>query len=475
MKINTQKARVGAKTHEGAPAAAITPELQLQRSVMACLLWEDSFYESGDEVAKRIRKLVAECEPQYVATLAQKARKDMKLRHAPLLLVREMARLDTHKGIVADILERVVQRPDEMTEFLAIYWKEKRQPVSAQVKKGLARAFAKFGEHQLAKYDREGAVKLRDVLFISHAKPKDTERRYTKLERKAHQPRALAPHEALYKRIVDGTLATPDTWEVKLSAGEDKRATFERLMEEKKLGALAFLRNLRNMQEAGVPKQAVSAYMAGVDLGRVLPFRFVAAARAVPKWEDVIERGMLRCLSGFEKLPGKTAIVVDNSGSMYGAKVSKRSEIDRSDAACALAVLLREVCQDVVVIGFGNDAATMPPRHGFGLIEAMKKGPGGGTNTDRALALAEKEGYDRIVVVTDEQSHQAVRGPKGRGYFINVATNKNGIGYGKWVHIDGWSESILEYIRAHEAAEPGLATVPGISWCPTHFSRRLTP
>ena len=24
------------------------------------------------------------------------------------------------------------------------------------------------------------------------------------------------------------------------------------------------------------------------------------------------------------------------------------------------------------------------------------------------------------------------------------------LGYGKWVHIDGWSEAIIEYIRAYE-------------------------
>ena len=90
----------------------------------------------------------------------------MKLRHAPLLVLREMARHATHRGLVADTLARVIQRPDEMTELLAIYWADalgpmqqrKKQPISAQIKKGLARAVTKFDAYQLAKYDRDGAV-----------------------------------------------------------------------------------------------------------------------------------------------------------------------------------------------------------------------------------------------------------------------------------------------------------------------------
>lgn len=440
------------KTHEGVPAARLSPEHELQRSVMACLLWEDSFYESGEESAARIRALIPKCKPEFVAGLAVTAREAMKLRHVPLLLAREMARIATHKHLVATTLEKVIQRPDELTEFLAIYWKEKRQPLSAQVKKGLARAFAKFNEHSLAKYNRDGAVKLRDVLFLSHSKPKDATVRFTKLERAGEDEYELAAHEALYKRVVDGELATPDTWEVELSAGADKRETFERLMAEKKLGALAFLRNLRNMEQAGVSLATVAGYASAVDLARVLPFRFISAARAVPKWEPVIEAAMLRSLAEAPKLAGKTAIVVDNSGSMSGTKVSAKSDLDRSDAACALAVLLREICEDVVVIGFGSDAQVIAPRRGFALVDAIKSGPGGGTNTDDALALAAKQGYDRVVVVTDEQSHQAVRAPAALGYFINVADYKNGIGYGKWVHIDGWSEAIIDYMRAYEAS-----------------------
>jgi hypothetical protein len=34
-------------------------------------------------------------------------------------------------------------------------------------------AFPKFNEHQLAKHDRSGPIKLRDVLFLCHARPRD--------------------------------------------------------------------------------------------------------------------------------------------------------------------------------------------------------------------------------------------------------------------------------------------------------------
>src|SRR5437868_5242506 len=163
----------GPRTHEGARAANLSPELQLRRSVLACLLWENQFYEDGVEIAGRIAELVPKVEAEKVAALAIEAREQMKLRHAPLLLVREMARHKTHRALVAETLARVIQRADDLAEFVAIYWKDGRVPLSNQVKKGLAAAFPKFDEHALAKYDRGGPIKLRDVLFLSHAKPHD--------------------------------------------------------------------------------------------------------------------------------------------------------------------------------------------------------------------------------------------------------------------------------------------------------------
>src|SRR5579871_3910342 len=241
MKLNILKLSHLARprTHEGAPAVSVNTELQLRRSVLACMLWEDEFYEDGVAIAGRIRELVPKVAAEKVAALAVEARTQMKLRHAPLLLVREMARLATHRQLVAETLFRVIQRADELSEFVALYWSEGKQPLSAQVKKGLAAAFTKFDEYALAKYNRAAPVKLRDVLFLCHAKPLDE------------------AQAALWKRLVDDELATPDTWEVALSSGADKREVWERLLQEKKLGALALLRNLRNMADAKVEEALI--------------------------------------------------------------------------------------------------------------------------------------------------------------------------------------------------------------------------
>ena len=64
-----------------------------------------------------------------------------------------------------------------------------------------------------------------------------------------------------------------------------------------------------------------------------------------------------------------------------------------------------------------------------------------------------QEPLDRLIVITDEQSHDRVPNPTTKGYLINVANNQHGVGYGPWVHIDGWSEAIIDYIRAYEAGQ----------------------
>lgn len=461
MKTNVKVALPPVRTHEGGKAGRTNPEQELRRSLMCCMLWEDTFYESGVTIAARIANLVPKVSPAMVASMAIEAREKMKLRHAPLWVVRAMAACASHKHLVATTLERVIQRPDELAEFVSLYWAGKRCPLSAQVKKGLARAFAKFDAFQLAKYDREGAVTLRDVLFLCHAKPKDGVRGYTKAAR-ADGQEPPSPGSQIFKDLTDGNLETPDTWETSLSGGggggktlEEKRATWERLLAEQKLGALALLRNLRNMEEADVNRGLIREALASMRTERVLPFRFIAAAHYAPGLEDVIEGAMLRCAGERAKLPGKTVLLLDVSGSMASA-IGGKSVLSRMDAACGVGIMARELCEEVVVYSFSNATVQVPARRGFALRDAIVSSQAhGGTYLGRAmLQVNGKEKYDRVIVVTDEQTADAVPDPTGRGYIINVCAYQNGVGYrSKWVHIDGWSEAVLDYIAASEEGE----------------------
>lgn len=433
MRTNT-KIDYSVQTHGGAPAVPhLTPYQQLRRTVLSCLLWEDNFYESGVSIADRIVDLSGRVSAEELSALAIEARNVQRLRHVPLMLCVGLAK----KGgsTVSKALREVIQRPDELTEFLSLYWLKGKTPIAKQVKLGLAQAFTKFDAYSLAKYNRDGAIKLRDVLFLTHAKPKSDAQAET------------------WKALVEGRLPAPDTWEVELSAGKDKKETFERLIREGKLGYLALLRNLRGMLEAGVDealiRDAILARKNGAD--KVLPFRFVAAARACPRMESALDASLQKAIESLPKLSGRTVVLVDVSGSMF-TPLSQRSDLTRADAACALASLIKG---DIRAFSFSTALVEVPARRGMAGIDALLNSQGhGGTNLAEAVAwINSNVPCDRTIVITDEQATSGrVQNPVAKkAYMINVASYKNGIGYGAWTHIDGFSEGIIRWIAEFEA------------------------
>jgi hypothetical protein len=148
------------------------------------------------------------------------------------------------------------------------------------------------------------------------------------------------------------------------------------------------------------------------------------------------------------------------------AKLSARSEMSRIDAAAGLAMIIRELADEVIVLTFSNSVKTVAPRRGFALRDAIiQSQPHGGTELGKAVKHALKIPSNRLIVITDEQAHggynwttdsnyDVTPDPVGRdAYMVNVGTYKNGIGYGAWTHIDGFSEAIVDYIYAVENAD----------------------
>jgi len=432
MRFNTSTQIKYEYTHEGAPAKRISPEQALRRSVLSCLLWEKEFYEDGQSIADRIVENAAKCSKETVAALAVEARNVHGLRHAPLILLLDLIRRGGPG--VADAIAGTIRRADELGELVALYWRNGKRPLSKQMKLGLSKAFGKFSEYALAKYDRDGPVRLRDVLFLTHVKPKDED------------------HAALLKRVAERQLVTPDTWEVGLSAGADKKETFERLIREGNLGYLALLRNLRNMVDAGCDMDLVkNAIIARKGAELVWPFRYVAAARAVPQLEPTLDQALCEAIASGPRLSGTTAVLVDVSGSM-DMKLSAKSDMTRMDAAAALASVVNG---DLRVFTFSNQIVEVPPRRGMAGVDAVVRSqPHSGTYLGAAVAAMNQQvKHDRLIVITDEQSADRVPDPVAKhAYMVNVASAKNGVGYGKWNHVDGFSESIIRFIVETENA-----------------------
>ncbi len=421
-------------THEGASAKRISPLAQLERSVMSCLLWENEFYESGKTIVERISDLVKEVPAKDVAQVAIRAKADMRLRHVPLLLARELLRSKEGRVVFGDVAEKVLTRADDIAEFLALYWNDnKDEPLAKQAKRHVGEAFRRFDEYQLAKYNGgKKAVKLRDALRITRPKPKD--------EAQAE----------LWRKLVKGELATPDTWEVELSKGGDKKLSWERLLNEDKLGGLAMVRNLRNMREAGVGLEMIRKGITNVKAGKLLPINFISAARHNPTFEPELEAKFFECFANKPKCSGDTIVLVDVSSSM-DAKLSGKSELTRMDVACSLAMIGREMFTQLRVYTFSNKLVEVPARKGFALREAITGSQAHG-GTELGKAVRELPKCERLIVITDEQSQDSVPDRMG-GYMINVASAKNGVGYGPWLHIDGWSDKVLDYIVTWEQSK----------------------
>ena len=131
-----------------------------------------------------------------------------------------------------------------------------------------------------------------------------------------------------------------------------------------------------------------------------------------------------------------------------GAPISLDRDNDKNPV-----VALREIAEKVTIYSFSDRAQLVPSRRGVALRDALDKSqPHSGTVLGAALKHVESEyrGVDRLIVLTDEQSHDNVPSPRGKGYVINVASNRNGVGYGAWTHVDGWSEAVVEYIAELE-------------------------
>lgn len=519
MKFNTQVAPTKIKNYEGAKAYKLDPAMELYTAVVTWSL-NDSFYERDDQRMARIRALVAQVEPVFVAKLAVYTRHFMYMRSAPLVLLTELARVHHGDDLVARTTEKVIARADEITEILACYQllnerkgAKKLNGLSKQLQKGLAAAFNKFDAYQFGKYNRDSsAVTLRDALFLVHPKAKD------------------AGQQLVFDQIAANKLETPYTWETELSAlgqgtfadeterTEAFRAKWEELIDSGRLGYMAMLRNLRNLLETNVSYAHIAKVCATLSAenevakARQFPFRYLAAYRELLKMGPekptdrvsdklkqifnpepdrrgqlimALEKAILQSaasIAGFDK---QTSVVLacDVSGSMQ-TPVSARSSVMLYDVGLVLAMLLQSRCDDVEVGMFGDTWKRIPVSKGNVLsnVQAFYRREGEvGYSTNGYLVIKDllqrRVVKDKVMLFTDGQLWDSVGtesiqalwtrykrelAPDARLYLFDLQGYRQTplrIMYNDVYLIAGWSDKIFGVLDALENGSHTLESI----------------
>ena len=407
--------RVGTKTENlaGGEAFSETPKLELV-SVLLTSFVKDQFYKSADEGVANVKKLLAKIDPLFSAKAAVYARTKFGMRSISHIVAGELLKLVKGEEWTKRFIDKVVFRPDDMTEILSYYMKNYGKPVPNSLKKGLSLAINKFDAYQIAKYRGEGNdISMVDLVNIIHPKP------------------SSGTTEAL-KSLMKGTLKSKDTWEVKMTqAGqkakseeekeEFKKEVWKDLVTEKKIGYFALLRNLRNILEQSPDVMLKALEMLKdeklIEKSLVLPFRFTTAIKEIESVEGVdtqltratlvaLNEAVEKSLKNVPELPGSTLVVLDVSGSMDGKPVEIGSLFS--------AVLMKRNNADFMM--FSDDARYINYNPNDSLltiasrIEDVAAKISAGTNFHAIFQQANKA-YERIIILSDMQGWMGYDAP----------------------------------------------------------------
>jgi hypothetical protein len=436
------------RTFEGAPGWARDAKSELFLLAVTSLAGESTFYEDAaarDDRLARLAGRVAVEDVEWLTRLVRWVRDEAHLRSVAVVLAAEgvAARMAAgeHGGNRA-LVTAALRRPDEPGELVAYWLARHGRALPKPVKRGTADAVRSlYTERALAKYDSEaGSVRFGDVLELTHPAPVAPWQGelFAHAISRRHGRAGAAPASLPVLRAREALLAVPAdqrravlladdglerlqaagmSWESVAGwlGGPLDAAVWERLVGV--MGYMALLRNLRNLDRAGVGDDVAAQVCARlsdpeqVARSRQLPLRFLSAYRAAPslRWAPALETALQLSLRNVPALAGRTLVLVDRSGSMFGP-LSARSTVTRADAAALFgaAVAVRAASADLVE--FGTSSREVRPRPAESLLRVVERfGDLGGTGTAAAVRRHYR-GHDRVLIVTDEQAWAGRRG-----------------------------------------------------------------
>lgn len=455
-----------------------SPEQALFETLVSTLYGkEPNIQEVGGRVSfmrDKLREVVKSSSSgvTFALRVAQFARHSMYIRTMPLVMLVELAKIAQEQKLVVpgfkDAIFNTVARADELTDLyayaLSVFGDKKKIPLS--IKKGIAKSFNKFDAYQFGKYNRDGALKFKDLLRIVHPEPKDE------------------TQSLIFKKIIEETLESPYTWEVELSKNgqlhpherkSDKQIWTELVTREGSgsMGYMAIFRNLRNMKKAEIDDSTwkiVAEKIKNPKLvaqSKIFPFTLIQAydiakAEYVPNVVlNAINEAIELSLSNLPKLGERVWIILDCSGSMNGGYSCPGAAPIKTGSIFASA--LCKAAKDSFQFAFTmfDDYAKFVDLNPSDTIftcyeKIMHRNSGGGTNLQAAIGQKNKLGFepDTVFVISDmEINHlSATKLDVFDKNCVKVAINLNSRDvtplpeWKGWIQLAGWSDQIFKFV-----------------------------
>lgn len=467
-KFNSQKT-MRTTNHEGNAAYAMPDRLKLVTQVLTSFFNEKKFYgDNSDEIKETIKRVIKD-DPQFVSNLAVFARREFNMRSIAHVLTSYLAHEPEGKPYVRSTVKGISLRGDDVTELMSFYLKEFGKPIPNSLKKGIGDAMKTFDEYTLAKYKGSGkSVKMRDLLCLCRPKPIDYYQ------------------EQLWKRCLEDNLATPITWETQLSANGNNKETWEKLIAENSVGYMALLRNLRNIMKAepsNIDKVfAKIADPVAVRKSKQLPFRFLSAYSAIRDlpWNGkaiaALEKAVNESIANLPKIPGRTVIAIDESGSM-AQPISGNSEVSAESIAILLGIIASRICEEAIVYTFDDNIRKLYVDPHGEILNQASNFEADGCWTDVGIVFREmtreKIIADRVIILSDNECNDR----RYRNNPVQFAADayRCAMHSNIWVHaidlrgygtqqfsgsktniLAGWSEKVFDFILLAEQGAGSL-------------------
>ena len=470
-------------TAEGGMGWQRTPKGELFLAAVTSLN-EDTFYETADNRAKRIQTLTADPEivnsPEWVLGMVRWLRQEVGLRSIPgvVAISAVKARLDAGlTGTNRQIIEAAIGRLDEASDMIAGWMSLYGRNIPSCVR----RLRVRLSERSYLKWAgrmNAGSVTLRDVINLTHPKPKDkTQEALIKLvldegygkkgdDKQLPTIRAYRQFLAMDRDAQIRALTGPDAKDVIRKAaltheviagaiGTIPADVWETLVPE--MGYMALRMNLRRIEASGASRALIATInerLSDVEeaaKSHTMPVSFYAAYKNAPlAFAAALQDAANASLENVPALKGRTLVLLDRSGSM-SYPMSAKSSLSCQDTANVFASALAIRGESVRVVAFDDHMEDVKVAS-TDLLRVVDQMPTarGCTYTPDAVAYAHKKGekYDRIIILTDEQY---------RGGSVDNALDT----YAPRVPVFTWN--LAGYATAQMEAREGRWTFGGLS------------